>query len=147
MGNENCLEGFKCPACGHEDDFKLACQVWLRVTDDGTDTDDLGDVEWDDTALCECLGCGKVARVGLFRFACGVESAEADIVSLLLDKCGRPNCGAYPRLRRFDDGQLVIECTECAECTMPHAALLDVILGWNRLQRGLDPYVKEEQIE
>lgn len=143
MSNENCLEGFKCPACGHEDDFKIACQVWLHVTDDGTDTDDLGDVEWEDTSLCECLNCGKVARVGLFRFACGVEASENDIVSLLLDKCARPGCGAYPVVRRCGDN-ITVMCSECAECTIPHTELLAVMLDWNRLQRGMDSHVQEE---
>ena len=78
MGNENCLEGFKCPACGWEDDFKIECTVWLRVTDDGTDTDDLGDVEWDDLSLCKCLNCDKVACVELFRPAHAAEGDEIE---------------------------------------------------------------------
>ena len=55
MPNTNCLEGIRCPKCGHEDSFKIEATVVALVTDEGTE--DFGDVEWDEDHYCECDDC------------------------------------------------------------------------------------------
>ena len=55
MPNTNCLEGIRCPKCGHEDAFKIEAKVLVLVTDDGTE--DLGHSEWDSNHYCECDNC------------------------------------------------------------------------------------------
>jgi hypothetical protein len=53
MTNTNCLEGVRCPKCGHEDDFHIEAIVRLQVIDSGTE--DLGgDHFWDDESDCMC---------------------------------------------------------------------------------------------
>ncbi len=67
MPNTNCLEGIRCPKCGHEDSFKIEATVVVLVTDDGTD--DFGDCEWDDNHYCECGECAHSATVKDFRLS------------------------------------------------------------------------------
>lgn len=55
MPNTNCLEGIRCPKCGHEDAFKIETKVLVLVTDDGAE--DFGDSEWDSNHYCECDNC------------------------------------------------------------------------------------------
>jgi len=62
MPNENCLEGMKCPKCGHEDAFGIACDIVMLVTDEGI-YDNIGDYDWDDDAYCECRECGHHGTV------------------------------------------------------------------------------------
>lgn len=65
MSNNNCLQGMKCPSCGNEDSFRIACQVWCDVSDEGTG--DTYDYEWDDESSCVCPECMKVGCVGDFK--------------------------------------------------------------------------------
>jgi hypothetical protein len=51
MPNTNCLQGMRCPKCGHEDSFKIEVIAIVLVTDDGAE--DLGNAEWDDHHYCE----------------------------------------------------------------------------------------------
>ena len=37
MTNTNCLEDIKCPACGNEEEFRIAAKTIFTVTDEGTD--------------------------------------------------------------------------------------------------------------
>lgn len=55
MPNENCLEGFRCPECGHEDDFMIDGTTTFSVEDAGTG--DTQDVHWDDHSFCACGDC------------------------------------------------------------------------------------------
>ena len=63
MANENCLEGFKCPQCGNEDRFGIACEVVLEVTDEGTGEQLRNGHEWDNDSYCECRECLKAGKV------------------------------------------------------------------------------------
>lgn len=69
--NTNCLEGFKCPECGHEDDFniEIVVRMVVRMTDDGYDDSPYADSEWDDDSFCECCECSKVGTVKDFRIS------------------------------------------------------------------------------
>ena len=66
MPNENCLEGMKCPKCGHEDSFGIACDIVMLVTDEGV-SDNVGDYDWDDDAYCECRECIHSGTVKDFK--------------------------------------------------------------------------------
>lgn len=65
MTNSNCLEGIKCPACGNEDRFRIACTTVFTVTDEGTE--DHGDIEWDDDSYAECPECGRRGTLKVFK--------------------------------------------------------------------------------
>ena len=66
MPNENCLKGMKCPECGYEDLFGIACDIVMLVDDDGI-KDDIGDYDWDDDAYCECRECSHSGTVKDFK--------------------------------------------------------------------------------
>jgi hypothetical protein len=61
MTNKNCLEGIRCPECGHEDGVLIAATIYVHVTDEGTEEG--GDTEWTDASYCECAGCKHAATV------------------------------------------------------------------------------------
>ena len=61
MTNKNCLEGIRCPECGHEDAFRIEAQITVHVTDEGTEEG--GDTEWTDASYCECAGCKHAATI------------------------------------------------------------------------------------
>jgi hypothetical protein len=63
--NINCLEGVKCPKCGQEDLFKIAANVIVEVSDDGTE-DHVGDHEWDEQAFCQCCECHHAGKLADF---------------------------------------------------------------------------------
>ncbi len=65
MTNTNCLENFKCPACGNEESFRIAATTIATVTDDGTE--DHGDMEWDDDSYAECPKCYRHGTVKDFQ--------------------------------------------------------------------------------
>jgi hypothetical protein len=56
MPNTNCLEGIRCPKCGHEDSFKVEAKVLVLVEDEGV-THDLSPSEFDADHYCECNNC------------------------------------------------------------------------------------------
>jgi hypothetical protein len=63
--NVNCLEGIRCPACGNEDTFRIEVLTMATVTDDGTDFQGHGGVDWDENSYAECATClthGKLSR-------------------------------------------------------------------------------------
>jgi hypothetical protein len=61
MTNKNCLEGIRCPECGHEDAFRIEAQITVHVTDEGTEEG--GDTEWTDASYCECAGCKHAGTI------------------------------------------------------------------------------------
>ena len=65
MTNTNCLEGMKCPKCGHEKSFEIRAMATFDVTDDGTD--DYSSVEWYDDSPCTCKNCQHFAMVSEFK--------------------------------------------------------------------------------
>jgi hypothetical protein len=65
MPNTNCLQGIRCPKCGHEDSFKIEATVLVLVTDDGTE--DLGHSEWDADYYCECDNCHHSGTIKDFQ--------------------------------------------------------------------------------
>jgi hypothetical protein len=69
--NENCLAGLACPKCSSRGPLRIVVRTRMVMTDEGSDADDrrsLGDLDWDDDAMCECLACGHEATVCEFRF-------------------------------------------------------------------------------
>jgi hypothetical protein len=70
MTNENCLEGVRCPRCGHEDRFLIAASVIAEVTDDGAEVASprygIG-FEWTDESHCHCPACGRDGPLGEYR--------------------------------------------------------------------------------
>lgn len=65
MANCNCLEGFSCPKCDNEDQFRISSKTMALVADDGVV--ETGDMEWDDDSVCICPECGYVATVKDFQ--------------------------------------------------------------------------------
>lgn len=67
---ENCLFGFKCPACGQREKFFIegtvegSRPVWVTMTDDGTEELFLGPFEFDDNNQCRCPKCNWSGAVG-----------------------------------------------------------------------------------
>jgi hypothetical protein len=66
MTNNNCLEGIRCPNCGHEDGFRIDAQITVYVTDDGTE-DEGGHYAWDGESPCRCAECNHAGRIKDFR--------------------------------------------------------------------------------
>lgn len=56
--NTNCLEGYKCPKCGQEDEILVRAFMWVSLTDEGTDACADGNVEYESTSDAECPECG-----------------------------------------------------------------------------------------
>jgi len=61
--NTNCLEGKRCPKCGHEDEILVYASMWVSLQDDGTDpfadsTKHCRGVEYDDYSGARCPKCG-----------------------------------------------------------------------------------------
>jgi hypothetical protein len=65
MANTNCLEGIRCPKCGQEDEFRIACTMVCTVIDDGTEK--IGDIEWDENSWCLCPRCEKDGKLKDFQ--------------------------------------------------------------------------------
>jgi len=63
--NTNCLEGFRCPKCGNNRQFKIEGTAMFDVFDDGTS--DFGDVEWNRMNRCVCASCDKSGTVRDFQ--------------------------------------------------------------------------------
>jgi len=75
MTNTNCLENFKCPACGNEESFRIAATTIATVTDDGTE--DHGDMEWDDDSYAECPQCHRHGALKEFKVRNDLAADEA----------------------------------------------------------------------
>jgi hypothetical protein len=65
MGNQFDMA---CPVCGRDDAIDVAATVWVRLTPDGTDTDESNDGshEWDGDSAALCNACGHSGTVGEF---------------------------------------------------------------------------------
>lgn len=60
MPNTNCLEGIRCPECGHEDGFYVRVECTVRLIDNGIEEcSNHGGYEWDRNTACECEACGR----------------------------------------------------------------------------------------
>lgn len=66
MPNTNCLEGFKCPKCGYDKEFRIEVSTVLTFTDAGSN-DEGADNEWQDDSYCECTVCDHAGKVSDFR--------------------------------------------------------------------------------
>jgi Zn ribbon nucleic-acid-binding protein len=78
MTNKNCLEGIRCPQCGHEDAFRIEAQITVYVTDDGTE-DEGGHYAWDGESPCRCAECGHAGKLEDFRIQNQSAKQEARI--------------------------------------------------------------------
>lgn len=79
--NVNCLKGFRCPECGHEECFiidtiglieghKKPSEFKAIYTDDGFDNPlTVGDTEFVDGGVTNCLGCGLIDLTSKFQTA------------------------------------------------------------------------------
>lgn len=65
-GNENCLEGLACPACGNHKKLIIQCLAWIPHEDDGTPPE-FQDLEWNDDSRINCPECDRVGRATEFR--------------------------------------------------------------------------------
>jgi len=70
-GNNNCLEGMRCPKCKSHQPFRIAVTATSLVFDDGTDAFD--DVDWDDESWCMCAECKYQGHVKDFKQKKGVK--------------------------------------------------------------------------
>ena len=57
-----------CPQCGNDDKLDINANIWVRLTDDGTDADLAASHahEWDDASHIRCVSCGHSGKVGDF---------------------------------------------------------------------------------
>jgi len=65
MENTNCLQGLRCPNCGHDERLYITATTTFEVTDDGTGDHD--DVLWDSTSPTECPECDFFGDLGDFE--------------------------------------------------------------------------------
>ena len=63
--NVNCLEGFECPACHANREFRIVVTSLADFTDDGSG--ETHDLEWEDDSFCICSTCGHEGTVDEFR--------------------------------------------------------------------------------
>lgn len=56
--NENCLAGMRCPECKAYGPFSTVAKCNVSVSDDGTDSEDGGNTEFEDDAWASCDECG-----------------------------------------------------------------------------------------
>lgn len=59
----------RCPQCGKHDHLDINANIWVRLTDDGTDADLAAsrDHEWGDASHIRCASCGHSGKVGDFH--------------------------------------------------------------------------------
>lgn len=62
--NENCLCGFRCPACGSSEPFRIEVATIVTVFDEGGD--DIEGIEWEQSSFCECCECHQHGTVAEF---------------------------------------------------------------------------------
>ena len=65
MPNTNYLINMRCPNCGSEGPFDIACTVMFTVNDDGYE--DHGDLEWNNESYCACIICSNFGTVQDFK--------------------------------------------------------------------------------
>ncbi len=61
--------GLRCPQCGDQDRIDILAELWVRVTDDGTDADASGngDITYTPKSTAQCGSCGHTARLAYFH--------------------------------------------------------------------------------
>lgn len=76
--NNNCLEGFRCPACGQVDQFKIATTLagFVVMSDDGTVEESIESIDWGDDDSCMCTDCGYDGVVNNFNMVLTDEGVE-----------------------------------------------------------------------
>jgi hypothetical protein len=59
---------YRCPKCGDTDQIDICAEVWVRLTEDGSDADlpMKGDHHWDESCIAECGACSHQATVADF---------------------------------------------------------------------------------
>ena len=67
--NENCLECLECPGCHSPGPFDIVVECWMRVSDEGTDSESASDVEWHNDSPCRCPLCGYFGKVENLKIA------------------------------------------------------------------------------
>ena len=57
-----------CPKCGDADHIDVAATIWLRLTEDGTDSEgaENGDHEFTPDSLAVCQACEFTGKLGEF---------------------------------------------------------------------------------
>ena len=73
--NENCLEGIRCPKCGHEDQFGIGGWANFTVNDDGIE--EMQDSGWDDDSIIVCASCDHQGTVAEFTISNQKETVNA----------------------------------------------------------------------
>lgn len=63
--NSNCLQGMQCK-CSSEGPFRISVRTAVLMSDKGSQ-EVVGDIEFDNDALCVCCQCGLVGVVGDFK--------------------------------------------------------------------------------
>lgn len=63
--NTNCLEGFRCPECGQEDELLIYAEVRVSLRDDGSEVLH-GWTDWNRDSVAECPECGHEGKVEEF---------------------------------------------------------------------------------
>lgn len=71
--NSNCLEGIRCPQCGHTEHFFITGTSLFEVYDDGTEGHE--DVEWTGDYI-RCFNCNRTGKLEEFRAMTGEEKAR-----------------------------------------------------------------------
>ena len=71
--NKNCLEGLRCPSCGHDEEIVVNVTMWVSLRDDGTDpyadsTKMCGDVEYGDGSPARCPKCGHFGLLNKWKY-------------------------------------------------------------------------------
>jgi hypothetical protein len=64
-GNQNCLEGLRCPSCGSYEPFWISCITLALFYDDGVDR--CFDYDWNEDSTCSCTSCEFSGTVRDFR--------------------------------------------------------------------------------
>jgi hypothetical protein len=55
----------RCPKCGSEDHVEVVAQIWVRMTQDGSDANH-SDHEYEDESPARCGACGYTGKFGDF---------------------------------------------------------------------------------
>jgi len=88
MPNSNCLEGKKCPGCGHEDEILVYASMWVSVRDEGCDpfaesTEDCDGLDYDEHSRARCPACRHEGRLADWGTVIGVLDLTPDAVEKL----------------------------------------------------------------
>lgn len=79
MTNTNCLEDFRCPACGYTESFRLVATCVIKLYDSGIE--DSEEFEWEDRNWCQCCNCGHDGSVSDFSIKNQNRISEDDKLS------------------------------------------------------------------